>query len=92
VGDQHLLVANQYDPTTGRVDIEYTFVSNGRLEIRRGSHRALTYRQLVELLEDTGFTVELAQPWARDAHLLTFIATRGGKSDQHSRDHVGHVA
>ena len=75
-GDVHLLVANQYDHTTGRLDIEYTFVSNGRLDVRRGSHRALTYRQLVDLLEAAGFTVELSQPWTRDAHVVTFIATR----------------
>jgi SAM-dependent methyltransferase len=76
VGDLRLLVVNQYDHTTGRIDIEYTFVSDGRVEVRHGSHRAYTYRQLVELLEAAGFTVELAQPWTRDAHTVTFIATR----------------
>jgi SAM-dependent methyltransferase len=76
VGDLHLLVANQYDHTTGRLEIEYTFVSNGRLEVRRGSHQALTYRQLVDRLETAGFAVELSQPWTRDAHAVTFIATR----------------
>ena len=45
VGDLHLLVANQYDHTTGRLEIEYTFVSDGRLDVRRGSHRAFTYRR-----------------------------------------------
>ena len=76
VGDLHLLVANQYDHTTGRLEIEYTFVSNGRLEVRRGSHQAFTYRQLVDQLGAAGFTVELSQPWTRDAHSVTFIATR----------------
>jgi hypothetical protein len=76
VGDLRLLVVNQYDHTTGRLDIEYTFVSDGRVEVRHGSHRAYTYRQLVELLEAAGFTVDLAQPWTRDAHTVTFITTR----------------
>jgi 2-polyprenyl-3-methyl-5-hydroxy-6-metoxy-1,4-benzoquinol methylase len=76
VGDWHLLVANHYDQTSGRLDIEYTFVSNGRLDVRRGTHRAYTYRELVELLEAAGFTVELGQPWTRDAQMVTFIGTR----------------
>ena len=60
----------------GRLDIEYTFVSNGRVEVRYGSHRAYSYRELVGLIEAAGFTVELDQPWTRDAHSVTFIATR----------------
>ena len=76
VGDLRLLVVNRYDHTTSRLDIEYTFVSDGRVEVRHGSHRAYTYRELVELLEAAGFAVELAQPWTRDAHTVMFIATR----------------
>jgi SAM-dependent methyltransferase len=76
VGDLRLLVVNQYDHTTGRLDIEYTFVSSGRVEVRRGSHQAFTYRQLVDLFGAAGFTVEVSQPWTRDAHAVTFIATR----------------
>ena len=60
----------------GRLHIEYTFVSNGRVEVRRGSHRAYTYRQLVELIEAAGFTVETDSPWTRDAKMISFIATR----------------
>lgn len=76
VGDMHLLVVNKYDHTRERLDIEYTFVSNGRVEVRTGSHRAYSYRELVELLEAADFTVELNQPWTRDAHSVSFIATR----------------
>jgi SAM-dependent methyltransferase len=76
VGDLHLLVANQYDHAAGRLQIEYTFVSNGRFDVRRGSHQTFTYRQLVDQLEAAGFTVELSEPWTRDAHAVTFIATR----------------
>lgn len=76
VGDVHLLVLNQYDHTRERLEIEYTFVSNGRLEMRSGSHRAYSYRELVDLIQAAGFTVELDQPWTRDAHTVTFIATR----------------
>jgi len=34
------------------------------------------YKELVSLLAACGFAVELAEPWTRDAHLVTFIATR----------------
>ena len=75
-GDVYLLVENQYDPARARLDIEYTFVSNGRVEVRRGSHRTYTYRELVELLTVSGFVVDLAEAWTRDAHSALFIATR----------------
>jgi SAM-dependent methyltransferase len=76
VGDMYLLVANTYDHAAMRLDIEYTFVANGRVEVRRGSHRAYTYRELVGLIESAGFDVTLAEPWTRDARAVTFIATR----------------
>jgi hypothetical protein len=44
--------------------------------VRRGSHRAYTCRELLELLTASGFAVELAEPWTRDAHAASFIATR----------------
>jgi len=76
VGDVRLLVANHYDHTRTRLEIEYTFVSNGRVDVRSGSHRAYSYRELVELIEAAGFTVELAEPWTREAHTVSFVATR----------------
>jgi hypothetical protein len=76
VGDMYFLVANQYDHTRGRLDIEYTFLSNGRLEVRRGSHRAYTYRELVQLMENSGFAVEPTEPWTRQSQTVWFIATR----------------
>jgi SAM-dependent methyltransferase len=74
-GDVYLLVENRYDHERSRVDIEYTFVANGRVEVRRGSHRAYTYRELVDLLTASGFAVTVDQPWTRDAHVVSFIAT-----------------
>jgi SAM-dependent methyltransferase len=75
VGDVHLLVENHYDPATSRLEIDYTFVSNGRTEVRHGSHRAFTYRELTELLASAGFAVVTSEPWTRDAHVVTFVAT-----------------
>ena len=76
VGDIRLLVVNTYDHTRQRLDIEYTFVTNGRVEVRHGSHRAYSYRELVELIEAAGFSVQLDRPWTREAHTVSFIATR----------------
>ena len=75
-GDVYLLVENQYDPARTRLDIEYTFVSNGRVEVRRGSHRAYAYRELMDLLTASGFAVQLAEPWTPGAHSVSIIATR----------------
>src|SRR5438045_3122876 len=65
VGDTRLLVVNTYDHMQQRLDIEYTFVANGRVDVRSGSHRAYTYREVVALLEAAGFSVELDRPWTR---------------------------
>lgn len=75
VGDVRLLVENHYDASRGTLDIDYTFVSKDGVEIRRGSHRAYTYRQLTEMLEAAGFSVEVTEPWRRDAHVVTFVGT-----------------
>ena len=75
VGDVYLLVENRYDQARGRLDIEYTFVSNGRVETRCGSHRAYAYRELADMIAASGFAVELGDPWTRDAHMVSFVAT-----------------
>jgi SAM-dependent methyltransferase len=75
-GDVHLLVENHYDPARARLDTEYTFVSNGRVEVRRGSQRVYSCRELTSLLTASGFTVELAEAWTRDAPSVSFVATR----------------
>jgi SAM-dependent methyltransferase len=75
-GDMYLLVTNDYDPSRGRLDIEYTFVSGGQVEVRRGSHQAYTYRQLVTLLEAVGFAVTPDSIWSRASRTLTLVGTR----------------
>ena len=46
------------------------------VDVRRGSHRAYSYRELSELLEAAGFSVTAAAPWTRGAHNVTFIGSR----------------
>ena len=77
-GDVYLLVTNQYDASRSRLDIEYTFIAGSRTEVRRGTHRAYTYRELVELIRAAGFSVEPAAPWTIDTPTLSLIARRLG--------------
>jgi 2-polyprenyl-3-methyl-5-hydroxy-6-metoxy-1,4-benzoquinol methylase len=76
VGEMYLLVANEYDHLRSRLEIDYTFISDGRTEVRHGSHRAFTYAELHDLIDRSGFDVSLAEPWRRDATTVTLIATR----------------
>jgi hypothetical protein len=50
-------------------------VSNGGVHVRRGSHRAYSYRELVHLMTVTGFQVALAEPYTLESHVVTFVAT-----------------
>ena len=76
IGEIYLLVSNHYDHTRSRLDIEYTFLANGRSEVRYGSHQAYRYAELCALIESVGFEVATAEPWTRHAHSVTFVATR----------------
>jgi hypothetical protein len=45
--------------------------------VRRGSHRAYRYAELLDLLHTSGFDdVHVAEPWSRNDATSTFIATR----------------
>jgi len=77
VGDMYLLVKNDYDHTRSRLEIEYTFMKNGRSEVRRGSHRAYRLAELHDLLRTSGFDdVRVVEPWSRGDAMTTYIATR----------------
>jgi len=77
VGEMFLLVKNDYDHTRSRLEIEYTFMRNGRAEVRHGSHRAYRYAELVDLLQTSGFDdVRAPAPWSRGDPMTTLIATR----------------
>lgn len=77
VGQAYLLVANTYDHEQSRLEIEYTFVSDGRTEVRYGSHRAYSYAELRDLLTSSGFDVRIdGDPWTRDTQMITVVGTR----------------
>ena len=57
VGDVMMFVANEYDAATGRLETEYSFLQNGRLETGLTSHAVYTVAELGRLLDDAGFDV-----------------------------------
>jgi SAM-dependent methyltransferase len=55
-GDFYSLASRSYDPATGRLEVEYTFLRNGQVEKKATSMRLYTYREVRSLLETAGFT------------------------------------
>ena len=77
VGEMYLLVQNQYDHTRSRLDIEYTILVERLLRSATRLASRLQIRRIVRVdREASGFDVSVATPWTRDAHTVTFIATR----------------
>ncbi len=54
-GEILFLIENRYDHVHGRLDTEYTFVQEGKVDRRASSHRIYAYRELCEMLEEAGF-------------------------------------
>jgi len=73
--DVYMLAHNQYDHTTSRLEIDYTFVRDGRVDVRHGSHRAFSYRELVAMLASSGFSAATDVPWTREQRDVYFVAT-----------------
>jgi len=82
IGDIFLLIHNRYDHVQGRVETEYTFLRDGKVEKRSGSQRVYTYRELCRLLEEAGFT-DLEgygslsrEPFKLGSQILLLVATK----------------
>lgn len=56
VGDMYMLIENRYDPATGRLETDYTFIRGGKVEKRPGSQQVYTYRELCHVLTEAGFS------------------------------------
>jgi SAM-dependent methyltransferase len=54
--DLILLVQHRFDPRTSRTETEYTFIKDGKVENRPGSHRVYPFKELHDLLGRVGFT------------------------------------
>ncbi len=81
-GDILFKEEDRYDHERGRLDTNYTFVKNGRIEKRFGSHRLYTYRELCRLLEESGFEIVNAfsslkqEPFKFGSQGLYFVTTK----------------
>lgn len=54
VGDIYTLAKRDYDPLSGRLQVEYTFIVDGKLDRRAASYRIYTCRQIVEMVRAAG--------------------------------------
>lgn len=58
VGDIYFLAKRSFDPPTGRLNVEYTFIRDGVVDRRECSYRTYTFRQLCEMVAAAGLRVE----------------------------------
>ncbi len=54
IGDIYMLSENQYHPREGRLDIEYTFIRDGKAEKRPSSSYVLTVNEICRMHEEAG--------------------------------------
>jgi SAM-dependent methyltransferase len=55
IGEILFLEKNEFDHAEGRIITHYTFIRDGKEELRTGSHRIYTYREICRMLEEAGF-------------------------------------
>jgi SAM-dependent methyltransferase len=81
-GDLYFLASRGYDPATGRLEVEYTFIRDGRVEKKATSMRLYTYREFRSLVEAAGFTGLQAyaslnqEPFQFGSKRLLLVATK----------------
>jgi len=56
LGDIYFLPDRRYDAASGRVEVEYTFIRDGKAETKKTSTRLYTFREFRRLLEEAGFS------------------------------------
>jgi hypothetical protein len=82
LGDMLWLAERRYDPGTSRLHVEYTWIRNGHAEKRSMSARLYTYRELLGLFAQAGFTDvngygSLArEPFRLGSNRLLVVATK----------------
>ncbi len=82
VGDILFLIHNHYDHERGRLDMEFTFVRDGKAEKKSGFQRVFTYREFCAALGEAGFegmqgyASYAMEPFRLGSHNLVMVATR----------------
>ncbi|HKI33808.1 MAG TPA: class I SAM-dependent methyltransferase [Gemmataceae bacterium] len=55
VGDILFLIQNRYDHVQGRLEMDFTFIREGRVEKKSGFQQVYTYRAFCRMLTEAGF-------------------------------------
>jgi len=82
VGDILFLAQRRYDHTSGRLEVEYTLIREGKIEKRAMSARLYTYREICGLLQNAGFSSWQAfgslagEPFQVGSKRLLIVATK----------------
>ncbi len=82
VGEVLVLEDRQWDHLKGRINVSWTFVSEGQIDRRFSSIRVYTYRELTRLLKTTGFSEYVGysslegEPFRIGASRLVIVATK----------------
>jgi cyclopropane fatty-acyl-phospholipid synthase-like methyltransferase len=82
IGDVLFIEENHYDHIQGRLETNYTFILDNKVEKKFGSHRLYTYRELSELISNAGFLIQNAcgslddEPFNLSSMGLYFVATK----------------
>ncbi len=71
LGDMFVVSENRYDPAESRLDIDYTFIHQGKVETRPTSSYCFTSGEICRMHEESGLAVvELLTSLAGDAYQL----------------------
>lgn len=82
LNDVYMLEERKYDHATGRAETRWTLIHDGRITEWHSSIRIYTYRELVEMLAEAGFTrfqgydTSTGKPFALGASRLSMVATK----------------
>jgi hypothetical protein len=77
-----MLAERRYEPSEGRLHVEYTWIREGKTEKRSMSARLYSLRELLRLFEETGFTEVQSfssldrEPFRLGSNRLLVVATK----------------
>jgi SAM-dependent methyltransferase len=82
IGDIYMLSRNQYHPNEARLDIEYTFIRNGKEETRPSSSYVLTVNEICRMTRQAGLEPQqllasvIGEPYQLGSPRLLLVAAR----------------
>jgi len=85
VGDMYMLIENQYNCQSSTVKTTYTYIQDGKKEVRTAKHWIYTAGELCHMLEDAGFStlellastdLETPEPFTLGAEKLILVAEK----------------